>query len=330
MRSLLRPATIVALMCMTVATAISCGGSEAEPGAQTETEGDQVETKTVTILLNWFPQMEQGGYFQAAVQDLGRDEGINIELLPGGPQVQTISQVASGQVDYGLARSDQIFFARSEGVPVVMVFANLNRVPSCMMFHPETGIEEPADIDGHPVAVAPGGAFWPWMKREFGLDNVREVSFTGQLSEFARNEDLVQQCFMTNEPLVADQENISHEEFLIADLGYDPYIGLFTTEDKIRNDPDEVRAVVAAAKEGWDAMAEDPSTARDAVLDANDELDPLIVEDAADIIVDQFLADDIGPMEEERWQVLYEQMVSVAAIPEGLDVTEAYTNEFLP
>src|ERR1041385_3684805 len=62
---------------------------------------------TVKILNNWFAEAEQGGYWQAAAQDLAGAKGYKIVSLQGGPGIQTLPQVISGKAQFGVADSDQ-------------------------------------------------------------------------------------------------------------------------------------------------------------------------------------------------------------------------------
>ena len=320
-RSITRLLFSVAAIVAISVTVAACGGDD---------EGGEGEPATVTLLMNWFAQAEHGGYYDAQENDYAADDGVQIEVKQGGPQIQTIAQVASGESDYGVAQEDELILARAEGVPVKEVFAAFDTNPQCMMFHPDQGIKSLADIEGHPVAVAPSGGFWPWMKAHFGFEDVQEINFTGTLSEFKRNDALVQQCFITSEPYFADQENIPDEEILIADAGYNPYAnGIFTTDRKIEEDPEEVAAVVSAVQQGWEHFAQDPADAKAAILDANSDMEPKLVDFAHKIIANRLLGDDIGAMDAARWEKVKQQLLDAGVLEEDVDVNDVYTTEFL-
>jgi NitT/TauT family transport system substrate-binding protein len=322
---------VFVLAALLALSAVSCGGDDEAGGTAGATTAEQ-ESQKVSIVMNWFAQAEQGGYFQADAQGLASDDGVEIGVVQGGPQIQTIPQVASGQFDYGVAQADEIILARAEGVPIVEIFAAMDTNPQCMMFHPNQGIESFEDFDGHPIAVAPSGGFWPWMKGHFDYQKVREVNFTGQLADFNRDDTLIQQCFITSEPFVADQEGIEHEELLIADAGYNPYAnGIFTTETKLRESPDEVAAVVAAVKEGWETyMNGDGGPGDGLILDVNEEMSQDKLDFARDTMNERLMADEIGCMTEDRWQTLEDQLTEANVLTDDIDVGEAFTNEFVP
>jgi len=307
----------------------ACGGDDEEtPGAAGA--GGQVEE--VSLLMNWFPQAEQGGYFQAEATNLGETDGVSLKVDPGGPQIQTIPQVAAGEAAFGIAQADEIVLARAEDVPIVEVFAPVDRYLQCLMFQASANIDSFEDIEGHPVAVAPSGGFWPFLKAKYDYQNVDEINFTGSLSELARNPDLVQQCFITSEPYTAQKEGISVETLMVPDAGYNPYAqGLFTTERYLQENPEKVRAVVKAVQQGWGDFLQDPSAARQLVLERNEEMTAEKFDFAWNEMRERDLVQEpIGPMESERWNEL-EQAMKTAGVLEGdVDVSKAYTNQYIP
>lgn len=325
---------IVAAVAALAIGVAACGGDDEEGGgggAASDGEAAQ-ETEQVKLLMNWFAQAEQGGYWQAQAAEIGADEGVEITVDQGGPQIQTIPQVAAGQAEFGVAQADELLLARAEGVPVVEVFGGFDQYLQCMMFHPSAGISDWPDLDGHQIAVAPSGGFWPYLKGEYNLDDVQEVNFTGDLATFARNENLVQQCFITSEPYVAEQEGIPHETLLVADGGYNPYTnGLFTTEDMIEENPELVRNVVAAVQEGWATYLEDPTAGNELIMEVNGDMEQDKLDFAHDEISSGgWFADPIGSMTAERWQTLHDQLQETGVLTKEVDPADVWTDEFMP
>jgi len=304
----------------------ACGGDDDDDG------GGGGGTEEATLLMNWFAQAEQGGYWEAQAADTGKAEGVTIKVQQGGPQIQTIPQVAAGKADFGVAQADELMLARAEGVPVVEVFGGMDKYLQCMMYHPSSGIKDFSDISGHQVAVAPSGGFWPWIKGHYNLKDVQEINFTGTLAEFKRNDNLVQQCFITSEPYFADQEKIDHAELLVADAGYNPYSqGLFTSERMIDENPDLVRKVVAAVQKGWEKFLQDPAAARSLVLKVNKDMEQGPFDYAWKTIKNgDYLGSPIGAMTAERWKTVHDQLKEAGVLEKEVDPGEVWTDEFMP
>lgn len=323
-------AAVTAITALAVALT-ACGGSSSS-GGSTSGGGGGGGTQKVSLLMNWFAQAEQGGYWEAQAADTGKAQGISFDVLQGGPQIQTIPQVAAGKADFGVAQADELMLARAEGVPVVEVFGGMDKYLQCMMYHPSTGIRGFGDINGHQVAVAPSGGFWPYIKGKYHLDKVQEINFTGSLAEFKRNENLVQQCFITSEPYFAKQQHIPNAELMIADAGYNPYSqGLFTSEQMVKEHPDTVRKVVAAVQKGWEQFLQDPSKARALVLSVNKDMEAGPFDFAWKTLKDgNYFGTPVGGMTAQRWNTLHDQLKSAGVLTKQVDPSSVWTDQFVP
>jgi len=325
--------SLCALLALVAVGALLLAGCGEDDDEDQASGGDNApaDVTTVTALMNWFAQPELGGYFQAEAEGLGADGGVRIDAVQGGPQIQTVAQTASGEFDYGVGQADEMLLARAEGAPLVMVLGTLDTNPQCMAWHPDSDINGFEDFSGHPVAVAASIGYWAWMKEHYDYTNIREINFTGSLAEFQRNEQLVQQCYITDDPYVAEQEGIPMEAKLIADAGYNPYgNALFTTEERIESNPEEVRAVVAAIKQGWESYLQDPTAGDELILQENDELPEGRLDFTHKKLRQELVADNIGCMTEKRWNRLADQLRQVDALEPDFDVSAAWTNEFIP
>ena len=153
------------------------------------------ELKQVRILTNWFAQPDQAGYWQAQQDNLGKDAGIKITVLQGGPKIQTIPQVASGQAEFGIGNADDVLVARMRGAPVRAVFAHLDFVPYSFVYHSDPSIKSITDLQGRTFAVNIGFAYWEWLKKQYKLTGIREIPVSGDLSLFRNDPKMVQQGY---------------------------------------------------------------------------------------------------------------------------------------
>lgn len=325
--------TAVIVGLVAVLALAACGSSSSSSDSSSSSSaGSSGKTQKVTLLMNWFAQAEQGGYFEAQAAGIGKDQGIEFDVKQGGPQIQTIPQVAAGKAEFGVAQADELMLARSNGVPVVEVFGGMDKYLQCLMYHPSSGIKNFPDISGHQVAMAPSGGFWPYLKQHYHITNVKEINFTGSLAEFKRNKDLVQQCFITSEPYYANQQKIDHAELMVSDSGYNPYSqGLFTSEKMIKDHPDVVRKVVAAVQKGWTQFLADPSAAKALIMKVNKDTDPKAFDYAAnELKKGGYLGSPVGNMVASRWNTLKQQLQSTGVLSKDVDASSVWTDQFIP
>ena len=127
--------------------------------------------KEVTLLMDWFPQGNQSGFWQAQFDNQYHDD-VKIIIKTGGPKVNTTTAVASGQVEFGLQASDSVMLANSKGAGLKGIFVNLNHVPYTLVYHPNTGVNSVKDLDGRPFAVKIGVTYWKWVKHKLSLIHI--------------------------------------------------------------------------------------------------------------------------------------------------------------
>lgn len=290
------------------------------------------EAEPVRLLMNWFPQGNQSGFWQAQIDSADPNDGIDIEVIPGGPRIQVIPQVAVGQAEFGLADADDLMLARQNGAPVKAVFVGLDSVPYSLVYHPGQGIESIEDLSGKTVAVALGASYWEWLKKTYDLKGVRQIPLSGDLGMFANTPTMVQQGYSIFLPPRLDEVGVANKEFKLADLGYRPYSILMTSERMIETNPELVRKTVQAMQRGWQSFMSDQQPASDLMLSRNPIISPKVHERAVELILADFLPEDpskVGCMEPARWTELADQMKSVDLIPQDFDPSDAYDMSFL-
>jgi NitT/TauT family transport system substrate-binding protein len=290
------------------------------------------ESEKVRLLMNWFPQANQSGFWQAQIDNPERADGIDIQVLKGGPRIQVIPQVAVGQAEFGLADADDLLIARQNGAPVKAVFVGLDYVPYTLVYHPNRGINSIEDLSGKIVAVALGASYWEWVKHTYRLQGVREIPLSGDLGLFANTPDMVQQGYSMFLPPRIDEAGIPYEQFKIVDLGYRPYSILLTTDRMIQTKPNVVRKAVEAVQLGWQKFMADAGPSTHLMLPQNKIISPATHEQAVDIIKADFLPEDparVGCMYPGRWLELANQMKAIDALSSDFDPSDAYDTTFL-
>lgn len=291
------------------------------------------EAKPVRILTNWFAQPDQAGFWQAQQDKLGKEAGIAIGVLQGGPKIQTIPQVASGQAEFGIANADDVLLARMRGAPVKAVFAQLDYVPYSLVYHTDPAVKSIADLQGRTFAVAIGTAYWEWTKKHFKLKDTREIPVSGDLSLFRNDPKMVQQGYSLYLPARMQAAGIPVQQITIASLGYRPYEVLFTTDEMIQKNPALVKATIAAVQKGWSNYVRNPSGLKPMLTEMNKQISPEVYDAANKELIEKLISHDLGKigcMTDARWSEVAAQLKSVAFLPVGFSEKQAYDKSFVP
>jgi len=284
----------------------------------------------VTLLMDWFPQGNQSGFWQAQLDNQYHDD-LEITVKPGGPKVRTTTAVASGQVEFGLNGSDSVMMANSKGAKLRAIFVSLGHVPYNLVYHPNTGVKTIQDLNGRRFAVVMGITYWKWVKHKYGLDKVQEFPLTGDLGLFAKTPNMFQQGYSIFLPARMDAKGIPNAQFKIADLGYRPYSVLFTSEKLIKENPALVQAVVDRLSMSFHKSLVDPKPTRDLILSKSKKTTIAIHNNALRLMKRDFLPKDwskIGCQDPNRWVELANQMKEVDVLPADFDPHQSYDTSF--
>ena len=286
--------------------------------------------KEVTLLMDWFPQGNQSGYWQAQFDNQYHDD-VKIVVKSGGPKVNTTAQVAAGQVEFGLQASDSVMLANAKGAGLKGIFVSLNHVPYTLVFHPNTGVNSVKDLDGRPFAVKMGVTYWKWVKHTYQLNAVKEFPLTGDLGLFARTPQQFQQGYSLFLPARLDAKGVANEQITVESLGYRPYSVLFTTDKLIKENPELVQTVVDRLSISFYKSLVDPKPTRDFILSKSKKVNAEIHNNALELMKRDFLPKDwskIGCQDPNRWVELANQMKEVNVLPADFDPHSSYDTSF--
>ena len=110
---------IVAAAALASSLLVGCGRDRLDTTADPSREGE----RSVILQLNWFPEAEHGGFYAAQLHGYFREEGLDVEIVPGGPNAPVVAQVDSRRADFGVANADRILLGRAAGAEVVALMA---------------------------------------------------------------------------------------------------------------------------------------------------------------------------------------------------------------
>jgi len=228
----------------------------------------------VRFQTDWYPQPEHGGYYQALAKGYYAAEGLDVEILPGGPNAQVMSGVALGRADLGMTNGDDVIVAVARGVPIKMVGAEMQRDPQGILFHTEHPLKSLHDLEGKTLMAGAGSTWLEVLRTKQGV-KFNLLPLAGDLARFMTNKEFVQQCFVTNEPFFARQRGADVGALLIASDSYEPYRVIFTGNEFLAKHPDIVAKFVRASIKGWvDYLTGDPAPANKLLLAKRDDLTP--------------------------------------------------------
>ncbi len=291
---------------------------------------------------NWVAEPEHGGFYQALADGTYRQYGLEVTIVPGGPQVNNRILLPVGRLDFFMsANLLQAFDAVAQKVPTISVAAMFQKDPQVLIAHPDTGVENFEDLKKLTLFVSKEGVatYFQWMKSEFGFSEAKVKPYTFNPQPFLADKNSAMQGYVTSEPYAIEQQGgFRPKIFLLADYGFDTYSTLIETRrDLVENKPDLVRRFVEASILGWyHFLYDDNAPARALIRKDNPEMtDALIAYSVENLkrygIVDSgdTLKVGIGAMTDARVQSFFDKMARAGVVDRAIDFRKSYTPQFV-
>lgn len=290
----------------------------------------------VKFQTDWYPQPEQGGFYDALVKGYYKDEGLDVTIVPGGPYGNGLQQIASNAEQFGMGTSDNILEAVGNDEPLIAVGATMQHDPQGIMVHAESPVRTFADLEGRTIAVKPGSTWFAYLEKRYNFHNLHEIPATFSVSNFLQDPRYIQQIFVTSEPFFARKSGAQVRTLAISDTGYDPYRIFFTSTTFLKQHPEIVAKFVRASLRGWRDYLNDSTVANEAIAKLNPAMsrDQMAftyqaLKDGRFITGSDPSGAQLGQFDPTRWQTMYRQLLDLKIVTKPFDPSTAYTTQFL-
>jgi NitT/TauT family transport system substrate-binding protein len=296
----------------------------------------------VTFGSNWVAEAEHGGFYQALADGTYRKYGLDVTILPGGPNANNRMLLLVDKIDFYLsANTLQGFDAVEHNVPTIEVAAMFQKDPQVLIAHPDQGVDKFDDLKKLTLFVSKEGVatYYQWLRADFGFKDDQVKPYTFNPQPFLADKNSAMQGYVTSEPFAIEKEGrFKPEIFLLADQGFSAYSTLIETRrDLVEKKPDLVQRFVDASSIGWYHYLYGDNGPANALIKAqNPEMtDQLLAYSVAKIkeygIVDSGDARTlgIGVMTDVRMKDFFDKMVRAGVAKPGLDYRKSYTLQFV-
>ncbi len=204
---------------------------------------------------NWVAEAEHGGFYQALADGTYKKYGLDVTIVPGGPNVNNRILLPVGKLDFFMsANSLQSFDAVANNIPTVAVAAIFQKDPQVLIAHPGKA-EIFADLKKLTLFVSKEGmaSYFQWLKSDYGFDESKVKPYTFNAQPFLADKNSAMQGYVTSEPYAIEQQGkFKPVVFLLADHGFNAYSTLIETRrDLVEKKSDLVQRFVDASAIGW-------------------------------------------------------------------------------
>jgi NitT/TauT family transport system substrate-binding protein len=288
----------------------------------------------ITIQLKWLHQAQFAGLYAADQNGYYAAEGLKVSFIEGGATVDLEKSVLDGTAQFGDIGADTLITARADGKPLRAIAVIYRRSPLVFMALANSGITRPQDFVGKTIQADTGAITLHAMLAKVGIssDQYHEVNIGTDLEPFYSGQVQVWNAFINNEVLTAQSEGYKVNLIYPDDYGIHFYSDtLYATDNYIAANPDLVLRFLRATLKGWTYAIENPNLVAPMVSKYNPSAN--LQHETAQMIASIPLIntgeDYIGWMKPEIWAGMEQVLREQGVITRSLDVTQAYTMQFL-
>ncbi|WP_372663576.1 ABC transporter substrate-binding protein [Cohnella sp.] len=330
-----------------------CGGrsdnagadSAASPAGTDQPSSASSQPIQVKIQLSWVPQAEFAGFYVAKAKGFYEKEGLDVEIIPGGPDIVPEQQVANGTAQFGVNLVGSLLSHIEQEVPLIQVGQIFQDTSMVLLSKKDSGIDSPEDFAGKKVGNWMGGNEYEVQAlfSKYGLDPMKDLEFIKQgftMDQFLNGDLDVATAMIYNEYHVVLNSGIKPEDlnvFNLDELGVGMlHDNLFVSKEWLSDNEETAVKFIRATLKGWKDAIEDQEGAADIVMDvvedgsSSREHQLTMMKEVGKLVQPEgFPADQIGFTNKDRFTLTADIALKFGVIKKAADVSSAYTNEII-
>jgi len=321
---------LLALVCTTlgVATASAQSGAPAAP-------------QKAKIRLDWKGGAQHAPFYLGKERGYYREEGIDLDVISGSGSSDTVKQIGSKAVEFGLVDALVLVQAAQQRVPVKAIAAYYQRTPIVLMSPKAKPITEPRQLlDKVKVGSKKGSATYQGLVALLAANNIQIEQINLVDIGFGVQPLLVKQVdsmmgFSMNEPIEAEGAGMPIHEMPISDYGVDTYgLTVVANPDLTQRNPALVKGFLKATERAMKEAMSDPAAAVAAVAKMVEETDAareakVLARTTPYWQSKETEAHGLGWQTEERWRGTIEVARKLGLIETALRPDDVFANTFL-
>ncbi|MCY3879632.1 MAG: ABC transporter substrate-binding protein [Rhodobacteraceae bacterium] len=264
----------------------------------------------VGMQLGWLASNGILGEVVAMHQGYYKEAGIELEITPGGPNVDGVGGVAAGRSNLGqISSSPSIMLARSAGIPIKAFAAGYQKHPFTYFSLSDNPIRQPSDMVGKTIATQPTAYILLralLAKNGIAEDQVEIVNMGSDMNQLLTGQAQAVTGWMTNTNALKILGD-GRVDMMLWDAGIQLYANVYyTTESELADNSEVLANFLSGSARGWGFARNNPEEAVDILVDTYPNLNRESELDAVGIALgfsfnDTTAANGWGNMNRDNW-----------------------------
>ena len=339
-RTFIRTAT-GALLGVTAFGAAACSNGPGSAGTGTAAGAGAAskETRALDFQIRWLKTVAFGGWWAGIENGYFKDEGIDLNVIPGGPNLDVQQVVAGGGVPIGEGITDRIIRGKIEqDLSFKIIGCLYQTTPAVFMSLGENNWTKPTDLVGKRIGTTQEGV--PLIEALLKKAGLPPKDWTFVPSGFDPS-PLVEgdvdffQGFRTDQGVALELQKTPMNYITYDQFGFEPYDApIFVLEETLQKERDLLVRFMRATIKGWEWVVANPAKAAELTVSkyGSDELklDQQKLESKSQV------GDVTGPdtdknglfyTTEQRWQKMIDFLADAGSLPKSIPAKEIFTPE---
>ena len=286
-----------------------------------------IAAQKLTLILDWFPNVDHLPIYAARSQGYFADEGIEIEIISPSETSDALKLAASGNVDIAVSYEPQTIIAAARGLEIAVIGRLIEHPLTTLLFLKDSGIKTPADLNAKKIGYTVPGLMDVLLDAFAQLNAIEtyeaiNVGFAIVQSLTAGKVDAVMGPFKTYETVTMASKGIAVGYFELEKWGIPDYDELIfvTSKKTLKKKKEAMKGFQKAIGKAIVHVRKTPETSLQNYLKSVPEADPEIETEAFQLTMPYYAGQQ--KLDAKRWQQFADFALQYGLIAKKVDVSQ--------
>jgi NitT/TauT family transport system substrate-binding protein len=301
----------------------------------------------VTLQTDWIPSGEHAMYYGGWSKGIFEEHGLDITITRGYGSGDTVTKLAGGAFDFGIADFGAVLAAKARsGMPVVAISALYTHSPHSLFVLESSGIDDFQGLEGKRIGITPGNShrlYFPNVAERAGTDasQIIWVNTDGAaMAPLLIQKQLDAAPFYSIHHYYQNKAAEAAGETIVVlpfeEVGFAIYAAsVVTTEEMIEENPEVVERFLAAVQDSFIWARDNPEEACELHVErvpevAFDDCMGSLAATLTFVFNEHSEATGLGRFDPERLAFTWEVVAEAQEIDPAWDPTQGADTSLLP